>query len=56
VRIALPARPEPIEIDREKTAVLLVDMQNAFATVYHVTTFFGWGGTAREVAAALHAK
>ena len=32
VKIALPARPEPIEIDREQTAVLLVDMQNAFAS------------------------
>jgi len=26
------------------------------ATVYNVTTFFGWVSTAREVAAALHAK
>ncbi len=32
MKIALPARPEPLEIDREKTAVLLVDMQNAFAS------------------------
>jgi ureidoacrylate peracid hydrolase len=32
VKIALPARPEAIEIDREQTAVLLVDMQNAFAS------------------------
>lgn len=32
MKIALPARPEPIEIDREETAVLLVDMQNAFAS------------------------
>jgi ureidoacrylate peracid hydrolase len=32
VKIALPARPEPIEIDPERTAVLLVDMQNAFAS------------------------
>ena len=32
VKIALSARPEPIEIDRERTAVLLVDMQNAFAS------------------------
>jgi len=32
MKIALPARPEPIEIDREQTAVLLVDMQNAFAS------------------------
>ena len=32
MKIAVPARPEPIEIDREQTAVLLVDMQNAFAS------------------------
>ena len=32
MKIALPARPEPLEIDREQTAVLLVDMQNAFAS------------------------
>jgi ureidoacrylate peracid hydrolase len=32
VKIALPARPEPIEIDPERAAVLLVDMQNAFAS------------------------
>jgi ureidoacrylate peracid hydrolase len=32
VKIALPARPEPIEIEREQTAVLLIDMQNAFAS------------------------
>ena len=28
----MPARPEPLEIDPEQTAVLLVDMQNAFAS------------------------
>src|SRR5439155_8498450 len=27
-----PARPEPISITRERTALLLVDMQNAFAS------------------------
>ncbi len=32
MKIALPARPEPIEIDPQRTAVLLVDMQNAFAS------------------------
>jgi len=35
VKIALTARPEPIEIDPERTAVLLVDMQNAFAAALH---------------------
>jgi hypothetical protein len=60
MKIALPARPAPIEIDREQTGVLLVDMQNApeiqRATLYKVTTFFGWVSTAREVAGAPHAK
>ena len=32
MKIALPARPEPIEIDPTHAAVLLVDMQNAFAS------------------------
>src|SRR5436305_13908566 len=30
--LVLPARPEPIWITRERTALLLVDMQNAFAS------------------------
>ena len=33
MKIALPARPEPLEIDPEQTAVVLVDMQNAFASL-----------------------
>jgi len=32
MKIVLPARPEPIEIESERTAVVLVDMQNAFAS------------------------
>ena len=30
--ILLPARPEPIEIDPAKTAVIVIDMQNAYAS------------------------
>lgn len=30
--ISLPTRPEPLEIDLAKAAVVVVDMQNAFAT------------------------
>ena len=30
--ITLPARPEPIEIDPSKTAVIVIDMQNAYAS------------------------
>src|SRR5919109_663952 len=32
MKILLPARPEPLEVDARRTAVLLVDMQNAFAS------------------------
>jgi ureidoacrylate peracid hydrolase len=32
VEIVLPARPEPLSITLERTAVLLVDVQNAFAS------------------------
>ena len=32
MEIVLPARPEPLSITPERTAVLLVDMQNAFAS------------------------
>src|SRR3989440_6395546 len=32
MKVALPARPKPVEIDPGQTAVLLVDMQNAFAS------------------------
>ena len=30
--ITLPARPEPIAFDPEATALIVVDMQNAYAT------------------------
>jgi hypothetical protein len=32
VEIVLPAQPEPLSIALERTAVVLVDMQNAFAS------------------------
>ena len=32
MEIVLPARPEPLSVELERTAVLLVDMQNAFAS------------------------
>jgi ureidoacrylate peracid hydrolase len=28
----LPARPEPVEVDLSKSAIVVVDMQNAFAS------------------------
>ena len=30
--VALPARPEPIAFDADTTALIVVDMQNAYAT------------------------
>ena len=30
--ISIPAKPEPVKIDVARTAVIIVDMQNAFAT------------------------
>ena len=31
-RITLPARPEPIEVNTDETAVVVIDMQNAYAS------------------------
>ena len=31
-KITLPARPEPLEIDPAITAVIVIDMQNAYAS------------------------
>ena len=30
--VVLPARPEPIRIEPDKTALVVVDMQNAYAS------------------------
>jgi len=38
----LSARPEPIEIDLHRTAVIVVDMQNAFVSKDGMFDTFGW--------------
>src|SRR5512139_3328853 len=39
--VALPAEPEPIELDLKRTAVLVIDMQNAFASPGGMFSFGG---------------
>jgi ureidoacrylate peracid hydrolase len=41
-RVTLQAKPEPIEIDLQKTAVIVVDMQNAFVSKGGMFDLFGW--------------
>jgi len=39
--VTLPAEPEPIELDLKRTAVLVIDMQNAFASPGGMFSFGG---------------
>ncbi|HMC92269.1 MAG TPA: pyrimidine utilization protein B [Allosphingosinicella sp.] len=50
-RVTLPARPEPIRVVVEETAVIVVDMQNAYASPggYLDLAGFDIGGAARVV-------
>lgn len=32
MELVIPAEPEPVKIDTKKTAVIVVDMQNAFCS------------------------
>ncbi len=50
--LTLPARPEPIEIDASKTAVIVIDMQNAYASPggYLDLAGFDISGVARVIA------
>jgi ureidoacrylate peracid hydrolase len=49
--ITLPCRPEPLEIDPTKTAVIVIDMQNAYASPggYLDLAGFDISGTARVI-------
>jgi ureidoacrylate peracid hydrolase len=38
----VPAKPDPIEIDLHRTAVIVVDMQNAFVSKGGMFDLFGW--------------
>ena len=40
--VSVNAKPEPIEIDLHRTAVLVVDMQNAFVSKGGMFDSFGW--------------
>jgi ureidoacrylate peracid hydrolase len=40
--VTLPARPEPVEIDAAKTALVVVDMQNAFMSPGGMFDDSGW--------------
>ncbi len=46
--VTLNARPEPIELDLRRTAVVVVDMQNAFVSKGGMFDLFGWDISAAE--------
>ena len=50
--VTLPARPEPIRVDADETAILVVDMQNAYASSggYLDLAGFDIGGAERVIA------
>ena len=50
--VTLPARPEPIRVDADETAILVVDMQNAYASAggYLDLAGFDIGGAERVIA------
>ena len=50
--VTLPARPEPIRVDADETAILVVDMQNAYASAggYLDLAGFDIGGAGRVIA------
>ena len=46
--VTINAKPEPIEIDMGRTAVIVVDMQNAFVSKGGMFDTFGWDISAAE--------
>jgi len=46
--VTIDAKPEPIEIDVRRTAVIVVDMQNAFVSKGGMFDTFGWDISASE--------
>lgn len=46
--VTIDARPELIEIDLHRTAVIVVDMQNAFVSKGGMFDTFGWDISAAE--------
>jgi ureidoacrylate peracid hydrolase len=46
--VKIQARPEPVEVDLHRTAVVVVDMQNAFVSKGGMFDTFGWDISAAE--------
>ena len=46
--VTLHSKPEPVEIDLSRTAVIVVDMQNAFVSKGGMFDIFGWDISAAE--------
>jgi len=46
--VTVNAKPEPIEVDLRRTAVIVVDMQNAFVSKGGMFDTFGWDISAAE--------
>jgi ureidoacrylate peracid hydrolase len=46
--VTIQAKPEPIEVELDKTAVIVVDMQNAFVSKGGMFDTFGWDISASE--------
>ena len=46
--VRIDAKPEPIEVDLRRTAVIVVDMQNAFLSKGGMFDTFGWDISAAE--------
>ncbi len=52
----LQAKPEPVEIDLARTALIVVDMQNAFASKGGMLDLFGLDITGADIVASQNAK
>jgi ureidoacrylate peracid hydrolase len=56
--VTLPARPEPIRVDADETAIIVIDMQNAYASPGGYVDLAGFdiagaAGTIRQIAKVL---
>jgi ureidoacrylate peracid hydrolase len=54
--LCIPAEPEPVEIDPARTAVIVVDMQNAFASEGGMLELAGMDITGAEEVVAVHER
>jgi ureidoacrylate peracid hydrolase len=53
--VILQASPEPVEVDLSKSAVVVVDMQNAFASKHGMLDIAGADLSGADLSGALHA-